>query len=106
MENTTARLVHPFDLAPDDLRAEADALACEEAPHRFAVFALDEAEQDGVILAWGLRFGNGRVVLVGDGAPIRGTFGSLRSALRVCAYGGAETYVAWVDPEPDPAPED
>ncbi|WP_017600214.1 hypothetical protein [Nocardiopsis lucentensis] len=104
MENTTAQRAHTFALISEDLRSEADALAAEQAPRRFAVLALDYAEQDGVILAWGLCFGDGRVVLTGETAPIRGTFGSLDSALRLFRHGEDTTYVTWVDPEPDPTP--
>ncbi|MEV2274875.1 hypothetical protein AB0I72_04765 [Nocardiopsis sp. NPDC049922] len=106
MVNTTAHLVHPFVFSPGELRTEADALAREEAPRRFAVFALDEVEQDGVIIAWGQQFKDGRVALVGDAARIHGTFGSLRSALRVCGRGDGTTHVSWVDPEPEPISED
>ncbi|WP_116245186.1 hypothetical protein [Nocardiopsis sp. FIRDI 009] len=106
MENTTAQRVHPFAITHDDLRSEADALAAEQAPRRFAILALDHDEQDGVILAWGPRFGDGRVVLTGETAPIRGTFGSLDSALRLFRYGGDTTYVTWIDPAPEPIPED
>ncbi|MFE3457235.1 hypothetical protein ACFXKD_06790 [Nocardiopsis aegyptia] len=63
---------------------------------------MDDDEHDGVILAWGQHFRDGRVVLTGDAAPIHGRFESLRSALRVCARGDALTYVSWVDPEPVP----
>lgn len=100
MENSTAPQVHFLTRSPEILRAEADALACEEAPRRFAVFALDYDEHDGVIVAWGQHFEDGHVVLTGDAVPVRGTFASLRSALRVCGHEGTATHVAWVDPEP------
>ncbi|MFD6097751.1 hypothetical protein ACFVWN_03690 [Nocardiopsis flavescens] len=100
MENKTAFPALPR-FSPEELRAEADALAAEEAPRRFAVFALDEAEQDGVILAWGQHFSDGRVVLTGDAAPVHGRFASLRTALRVCRPGGASVHVSWVDPAPE-----
>ncbi|NYJ33280.1 hypothetical protein [Nocardiopsis aegyptia] len=102
MENNSTRQSILLAITPEALRAEADALATEEAPRRFAVFAMDDDEQDGVILAWGQYFGDGRVVLTGDAAPIHGRFGSLRSALRVCSRGDTQTYVSWVDPAPKP----
>ncbi|WP_156366094.1 hypothetical protein [Nocardiopsis sp. NRRL B-16309] len=102
MENNSTCRSNTLTITPEALRAEADALASEEAPRRFAVFAMDFDEYDGVILAWGQRFRDGRVVLTGDTAPVHGRFGSLRTALRVCTVGDARTYVSWVDPEPVP----
>jgi hypothetical protein len=102
MENNTARQTILLAMTPEALRAEADTLAAEEAPRRFAVFALDYDEQDGVILAWGQHFDDGRVILTGDAAPVHGRFDSLRSALRVCGRDDTPTYVSWIDPEPTP----
>lgn len=87
---------------PEALRAEADALAREEAPRLFAVLALDHEEGDGVIIAWGQLFRNGHVTLTGAAFPVRGSFGSLRSALRFCERGTTDTHITWIDQEPAP----
>ncbi|MGW8528407.1 MULTISPECIES: hypothetical protein [Nocardiopsidaceae] len=101
MQNTTAVPILSPVLAPGALRAEAELMAAEAAPRRFAVCAMDYDESDAVVLAWGQAFRDGRVTLVGDAVPVRGTFSSVRSALRVCRALGAPLHVAWVDPEPE-----
>ncbi|HIY42579.1 MAG TPA: hypothetical protein H9836_15835 [Candidatus Nocardiopsis merdipullorum] len=100
MENSTALKPGLVNLTSEALRAEADALAFEEAPRRFAVFAMNEEEQDAVILAWGQHFNDGHVALTGDATPVRGSFCSLHSALRVCGLGNTAIHVTWIDPEP------
>jgi hypothetical protein len=101
MENNTVLTSTSLSVTPEELRAEADAMAAERAPRRFAVFALDEVEQDGVILAWGQHFDDGRVVLTGDTAPVHGRFSSLRTALRACRCGATTVHVSWVDAAPE-----
>ncbi|RKS09817.1 hypothetical protein DFP74_5562 [Nocardiopsis sp. Huas11] len=100
MHNNAAAPMLSLSLTPAALRAEADLLAAEEAPRRFAVCAMDYDESDAVVLAWGQAFRDGRVTLIGDAMPVQGSFASVRSALRVCRAPGVPLHLAWVDPEP------
>lgn len=102
MTNNTTPGFEPLFPTPEALRAEADALAREEAPRLFAVLALNHEEGDGVIIAWGQLFRNGHVTLTGAAFPVRGSFGSLRSALRFCERGPTDTHITWIDQEPAP----
>ncbi|MCK9870001.1 hypothetical protein MRI28_10145 [Nocardiopsis dassonvillei] len=100
MKHNTVVPIPSLTFTPASLRAETDLLVIEEAPRRFAVCAMNYDESDAVILAWGQAFRDGHVTLDGAAVPVRGTFTSVRSALRACRTPGFPLHVAWVDAEP------
>src|SRR5699024_5465256 len=102
MTNNTTPGFEPLFPTPEALRAEADALAREEAPRLFAVLALNHEEGDGVIIAWGQLFRNGHVTLTGAAFPVRGSFGYLRYALRFCERGPTASHITCRDQVLDP----
>ncbi|GLU49584.1 hypothetical protein Nans01_39350 [Nocardiopsis ansamitocini] len=75
----------------------------EEAPLRFAVCAVNEAENDAAILVWGQEFPDGRVEVVPDLSRVRGSFRSVDSLLRrMRACGDHPLRLVRLDPERPP----
>jgi hypothetical protein len=90
-------------MTEEEFAAELLEMCVDTAPRRFALCAVEECE-DGEVIGWGLALAGSAVVCSPSGHGLGG-FRSAESAHRLFSRLGPVRLV-WVDPAPDPLPND
>ncbi|WP_252778947.1 hypothetical protein [Actinoallomurus rhizosphaericola] len=91
--------------AERDLLAELAELSAETAPRRFALGLLDVQCDDGVVVGWGLDFGDEAIVYAPtDGAGQRLFRTETADRARRLLARRADVRLIWLDPPASEAP--